>query len=223
MFYPGDCRLLMERGTSIVFLSLKTLILIRFLDTDSPKESLDQNQDSVTLDSQHWFSYKKIWFYPVSYFSMSEYGTTLPVFSVCLWFRTCTCCKISRGLNIRYNKPNVHRRLRWRAHSLYYYYIQVLKEMVEKIGRFKFNRNQCCGSGMFITDPYFFHPLCRIRIKEFNYFNPKKWFLSSRKYDSVCSSRIRVLTFYPSWIPDPVSRGHKGTGSRILDLDPQHW
>jgi hypothetical protein len=44
----------MERGTSIVFLSSKTWILIRFRDTDSPKESLDQNQDSVTLDSQHW-------------------------------------------------------------------------------------------------------------------------------------------------------------------------
>ncbi len=30
----------------------------------------------------------------------------------------------------------------------------------------------------------------RIRIKEFEYFNPKKWFLSSRKYDPGCSSRI---------------------------------
>ena len=41
----------------------------------------------------------------------------------------------------------------------------------------------------------------RIRIKEFKYFNPKKWFLSSRKYDPGCSSRIRMLTFYPSRIP----------------------
>ncbi len=24
-------------------------------------------------------------------------------------------------------------------------------------------------------------------------------------------------------IPDPGSRGQKGTGSRILDPDPQHW
>ena len=24
-------------------------------------------------------------------------------------------------------------------------------------------------------------------------------------------------------IPDPGSRGHKGTGSRIPDPDPQHW
>ena len=30
----------------------------------------------------------------------------------------------------------------------------------------------------------------------------KKWFLCSRKYDPGCSSRIRILTFYPSRIPD---------------------
>ncbi len=38
---------------------------------------------------------------------------------------------------------------------------------------------QCCGSGMFIPDPTFFHPgselfPSRIRIKEFKYFNNKK-------------------------------------------------
>ncbi len=32
----------------------------------------------------------------------------------------------------------------------------------------------------------------RIRFKEFKYFKPKKWFLSSRKYDPGCSSRIRI-------------------------------
>ncbi len=42
-----------------------------------------------------------------------------------------------------------------------------------------------------IPDPTFFHPgselsPSRIRIKEFKYFNPKKWFLSSRKYDPGC-------------------------------------
>ncbi len=54
-----------------------------------------------------------------------------------------------------------------------------------------------------------FHPGSRIRIKEFKYFNPKKWFLSSRKYDSGCSSRIPDPDpdFLP--IPDP--------GSLILD------
>jgi hypothetical protein len=64
---------------------------------------------------------------------------------------------------------------------------------------------QCCGSRMvipdpniFIPDPNFFHPWYRIRIKEFNYFNP-----SSQKYDQSCSSRIRILICYPSRIPDP--------------------
>jgi hypothetical protein len=38
------------------------------------------------------------------------------------------------------------------------------------------------------------------RIREFKYFNPKKWFLSSRKYDPGCSSRIQILTFYQSLI-----------------------
>jgi hypothetical protein len=53
-----------------------------------------------------------------------------------------------------------------------------------------------------------FFPI-RIRIKEFRYFIPKKLFLSSRKYDSGCSSRIRILLF-----THPGSRGQKGTGSR---------
>ncbi len=85
---------------------------------------------------------------------------------------------------------------------------------------------QCCGSRMFIPnpnfsqawipDPDFFHPGSRIRIKEFfQYFNPKKLFLSSQKYDSGCSSQIRILIFYPSQIQGP--KRH-----RIPDLDPQH-
>jgi hypothetical protein len=67
-----------------------------------------------------------------------------------------------------------------------------------------------------IPDPTFFHPgyriqtvsipdpgsasknLCILTPKK-----PKKWLLSSRKYDPSCSSRIRMLTFYPSRIPDP--------------------
>jgi hypothetical protein len=104
---------------------------------------------------------------------------------------------------------------------------------------------QCCGTGMFIPDPSFFHLGSGIRIKELKYFNPKKmvsnsiadpdqrsgafltpgsgipnpylnipdpqhWFLSSRKYDPGCSSRIRILIFTL-----PGSRGQKGTGSRI--------
>ncbi len=44
----------------------------------------------------------------------------------------------------------------------------------------------------------------------FKCFYPKKLFLSSRKYDPGCSSRIRILIFYPSRI-----KGSKGNGSRI--------
>jgi hypothetical protein len=69
-----------------------------------------------------------------------------------------------------------------------------------------------------IPDPNCLHPRSRVRIKEFKYFNPqknKKWFLSSRKYDPGCLSRIPDpdADFLP--IPDPRSRGQKGTGSRI--------
>jgi hypothetical protein len=49
----------------------------------------------------------------------------------------------------------------------------------------------------FIPDPNVFHPGSEffpslIRIKEFQYFTPKIDFLSSRKYDPGCSSRIRI-------------------------------
>jgi hypothetical protein len=37
-----------------------------------------------------------------------------------------------------------------------------------------------------IPDPIFFHPGSAIRIKEFKYLNPQKWFLSSQKYDPGC-------------------------------------
>ena len=56
----------------------------------------------------------------------------------------------------------------------------------------------------------------RIPIKEL-YHKPKKLFLSSRKYDPGFSSRIRIpdLDLGYLLIPDPGSRGQKGTGSRI--------
>jgi hypothetical protein len=71
----------------------------------------------------------------------------------------------------------------------------------------------------FQPDPIFFHPrsqffLSRIRIKEFKYFNPTKWFLRFREYDPGCSSRIRILIFFIY----PGSRGQH----RIPDLEPQH-
>jgi hypothetical protein len=79
------------------------------------------------------------------------------------------------------------------------------------------------GSDFFpcrIPDPNCLHPGSRIRIKEFKYFNPKKpkkWFLSSRKYDPGCSSRIPDpdADFLPISIPDP---GVK----KAPDPDPQH-
>jgi hypothetical protein len=82
-----------------------------------------------------------------------------------------------------------------------------------------FTSEQCCGSGMFIPDPEseFFHPGSRVgkipgpdphqRIKVFL---TQKLFLSSLKYLLGCSSRIRILIFYPyrskkHRIPDPGS------------------
>jgi hypothetical protein len=86
---------------------------------------------------------------------------------------------------------------------------------------------------MFIPDPTFFHPGSRIRTfsipypgsssKNLSILTPKKakkWFLSSKKYDLGCSSRIQMLTFsHPGSriqgskrhpIPDP------GSGSATL-------
>jgi len=59
-------------------------------------------------------------------------------------------------------------------------------------------------------------PGSRMRIKEFRYFNPKKWFLSYQKYDPSFWSRIRILTFYLSQIPilDPRSR---------IQWSKRHW
>ncbi len=79
-----------------------------------------------------------------------------------------------------------------------------IRKQIDKRDGISQQRNfECCGSGRFIPDPHFLHPGSRIRIKEFKYFNPKKFFLSYRKYDPACSSRIRILIFYPSRITDP--------------------
>jgi hypothetical protein len=84
---------------------------------------------------------------------------------------------------------------------------------------------------MFIPDPTFYHPGSRIRTvsipdpgsasKNLSILTPKKktkkWFISSRKYeyDPGCSSRIRMLTFYPSRIPDPGVKKAPDPGSQI--------
>jgi len=63
-------------------------------------------------------------------------------------------------------------------------------------------------------------PGSRIRIKNLSILTPKKWFLSSRKYDQGCSSRIPDpdADFLP--IPDPKSRGHKRHRIRIRNTVP---
>jgi hypothetical protein len=91
----------------------------------------------------------------------------------------------------------------------------------EKEGTF-----QCCGSRIIYSGSLFFPSpdpgskrsgsRIRIRIKDFKYLQPKKLFLSSRKYNPGCSSRIRILIFYPFRIQG--SKRH-----RIPDPDPQHW
>ncbi len=73
-----------------------------------------------------------------------------------------------------------------------------------------------------IPDPNFFH-----LIKQFKYgILTKKWFLSSRKYDPGRLSRIRILIFYQSRIPE--SKKHRirirNTGYRSFPpcvLDPK--
>ncbi len=77
----------------------------------------------------------------------------------------------------------------------------------------------CCGSGMFIPDPgsKFFHPgseFCpsRIRIKEFKYFNPK---IDSKLLEIWSGLLIPDPDTDFLSIPNPWSRGPKGTGSWI--------
>jgi hypothetical protein len=60
-----------------------------------------------------------------------------------------------------------------------------------------------------IPDPICLHPGSRIRIKELKYFNPKttkkNGFEALENMITVVHprSQIRMLTFYPSRIPDP--------------------
>jgi hypothetical protein len=77
---------------------------------------------------------------------------------------------------------------------------------------------------MFIPDSNFFIPDPGSRSKRFRIPDPyqtilsiltQKLFLSSRKYDPGCSSRIRILIFYPSRIPDPGVKKARDPGSWI--------
>jgi hypothetical protein len=94
------------------------------------------------------------------------------------------------------------------------------------------------NTGRYLWDPVWrirdVYPGSRIRLfsisdpgssKNLSILTPKKakkWFLSFKKYYPGCSSRIPDADFLPSRIPDPRSRGQKGTQSRIPDPDPQH-
>ncbi len=60
----------------------------------------------------------------------------------------------------------------------------------------------------------------RIRIKEFKYFNP--WLISTQTYDPGCSSRIRILIFYPFRIPDPRVKKAPYPGSASATLVSWH-
>ncbi len=89
-----------------------------------------------------------------------------------------------------------------------------------------------------ILDPNFFHlgslipdPGSQILIKEFKYFNPKKWFLSSQKWDPCFPSWIRIPDPDPDIlpIPDPNPGSQilnpmvqNAQGSLIPDPDSQH-
>ncbi len=77
-------------------------------------------------------------------------------------------------------------------------------------------------------------PGSRMRIKEFKYFNQKKWFLSSQKYDRSFWSWIRLPDLDPdflpvpdpdpgSQIPNPGIKKALDPWSRIPDPDLQHW
>jgi hypothetical protein len=61
---------------------------------------------------------------------------------------------------------------------------------------------QCCGSGMFIPDPIFFHNGSRIHIKNLSIFTQKI-------VSKLLGNMIRVVHTYPG------SRGQKGSESRI--------
>jgi hypothetical protein len=66
---------------------------------------------------------------------------------------------------------------------------------------------------MFISDP-------GSALKSLSILTQKKWFLSSRKYDPGCSSRIPDpdADFYPSRIPDPGVKKAPDPGSGFATL-----
>ncbi len=89
-----------------------------------------------------------------------------------------------------------------------------------------YTRMQCSGSGMFIPDPNFFHPVSRKRIIEFKYFKPK--FVSKLSKNMIrvvhpgSRSRFWILIFQPSRIRNigfPVILYLEGADSVVLLLE----
>ncbi len=79
-----------------------------------------------------------------------------------------------------------------------------------------------CGSGMFIPDPNFSFQGQKIPEPGSGSTSKNKLFLSFLKYDLGCSSRIRILNCYPSWIPDPRFKNAPGPGSGSATLVQSH-
>ncbi len=91
---------------------------------------------------------------------------------------------------------------------------------------------QCCRSAMIISDPIFSHSRSRVRI--FSIPDPgsasKNWSILTQKLVSKLSEiwsglfRIGIRDPNPDFlrIPDPRSRGQKGTGSRIRICNTLH-
>jgi len=105
----------------------------------------------------------------------------------------------------------------WRRYDYQPYWLQQLEPPPQVLtARMTNSHTQCGGSGMFIPDTTFFHPgsnLSPFRIPDTGSASKnlsilttqKNWFLSSRKYDPACSSRIPgpEADFYPSRIAEP--------------------
>ncbi len=79
---------------------------------------------------------------------------------------------------------------------------------------------QCCGSGMFFPYSNFSIPDSGSRVKKV--FFTQKLFLSFWKHDPGCSSRIRILIFYPSRIPHQGVKKASDPGSGSASSQ-KHW
>jgi hypothetical protein len=86
---------------------------------------------------------------------------------------------------------------------------------------------QCRGSGMFMQNPgsEFFFPGSQMQGQKDSDHGSgsaltKKLFLGFWKYDPGCSSRIRILIFYLSRIPDPGVKKAPDPGSATLYILP---